>query len=791
MKDIKTKDKSEILQNSVVKNKPKTISGLKTVPQDIKAVVKDQYIRQKSEMRDQLNQQSQESERPENSAVSKVENTAQAAADLTYQKAKHYTENKLKKRKSDVKTAQHSEATAEAVTPAQQPAPKMRMPDEQMKVRTRQPPEVKTQSTPSVAKPTAAPKTKAEFIKQNASAHTEAPRQKPAPQRIKANSYQPKTKESMELQEAAGDAAASTAPKTSTVQVRREYVKKKLETKAERENRAACSSEVPKPPADQPAFGIQTESSQDNIWREKSKIKAKQQAAAKTKDTYMDTHSLNRRVVPDRTPAHMASQEKSVKVADHSRGSRIVPKVQKDAPQELHRLKAHSMKHTRPVHKVNLPKTAQAVNKTTKATAKSAARKQNQATKQAMKQAAKRSTQLAKQSAQAAKKAAKTTARVTVKVARAVVAVARAVLSALLAMGGWGILLIALIVVIVVAAIAGSPFGIFLTEEADDPENIPVSSIIAEVNIDFSQRLEAIETGGQYSRVETTGAEPSWDEVLAVFAVKIAGTDDETAQDVVIIDEAKKEKLIEVYWDMVQIESHVETSARPPEGGDPNAPPTEEKVLYINIVSKTAEDMIGVYNFSERQQEALKTLLENNEVLIGASQSLAVSDGTAQDVLKNLPKSLPQKRKDVVKAACSLVGKVNYFWGGKSSAIGWDSEWGKMRRVSAAGSSSSGTVRPFGLDCSGFVTWAFHNSNMAESAIGHGTQGQVAKCTRISWSQAQAGDLAFYGNLSHVGIVVGKDASSNILVCHCSSGRNNVVITTNAGFGFAARPLCY
>ncbi|MGN0005643.1 MAG: peptidoglycan endopeptidase, partial [Candidatus Gastranaerophilaceae bacterium] len=64
-------------------------------------------------------------------------------------------------------------------------------------------------------------------------------------------------------------------------------------------------------------------------------------------------------------------------------------------------------------------------------------------------------------------------------------------------------------------------------------------------------------------------------------------------------------------------------------------------------------------------------------------------------------------------------------------------------------------------------------------------------CSRISWSQAQAGDLAFLSDLSHVGIIAGKDTSGNILVIHCSSSANNVVITTNSIFGFAARPSCY
>ena len=212
---------------------------------------------------------------------------------------------------------------------------------------------------------------------------------------------------------------------------------------------------------------------------------------------------------------------------------------------------------------------------------------------------------------------------------------------------------------------------------------------------------------------------------------------------------------------------------------------------YITITTKTKDEMIAQYNFTRKQQEALNTLLEQDEVLISATQSLAVSDATAQDILKNLPDSLSAERKKVIKAACSLVGKVNYFWGGKSSAIGWDSEWGKLKTVSAEGSKTTGTKRPFGLDCSGFVTWSFINSGFNASAIGHGTQGQIAKCSRISWNSAQAGDLAFYGDLSHVGIIAGKDTSGNILVIHCSSSRNNVVITTNSGFGFAARPSCY
>ena len=113
-----------------------------------------------------------------------------------------------------------------------------------------------------------------------------------------------------------------------------------------------------------------------------------------------------------------------------------------------------------------------------------------------------------------------------------------------------------------------------------------------------------------------------------------------------------------------------------------------------------------------------------------------------------------------------------------------------MKLVTSEGSRSTGCMRLFGLDCSGFVTRAFHNAGFSESAIGHGASTQASKGTRISWSYAQPGDLAVYDDKSHIGIIGGRDSSGNILVIHCSSGANNVVITTG-GFGFVVRPNCY
>ena len=170
--------------------------------------------------------------------------------------------------------------------------------------------------------------------------------------------------------------------------------------------------------------------------------------------------------------------------------------------------------------------------------------------------------------------------------------------------------------------------------------------------------------------------------------------------------------------------------------------------------------------------------------------SLNISQEDAIELLENLPDDLDPERKAVVETAVQLVGRVSYFWGGKSLTLGWDERWGVPTEVTAAGSGSTGTIRPFGLDCSGFVDWTFYNATNGYyyPGRGGGAATQHSYCTNIAWSDAQPGDLVFYPDDSHVGIVGGKDADGNLLIVHCSGGANGVVITGSAGFPTVARP---
>ena len=788
-KDIKTKPAAapKTVQNTpkmAVKSKEAVTSAVK----DVKTAMKNNLVKQTMEKQLSEKAEQQQSERPENYAVDNIESTASSTANTVYHKGKAFAQNRIKarNRKEEIRKSEFPQTpiaeypsnaentspkllenqpkTAEHYRESALAAPKNEKAIEQAKKGAQQKAAVKTkteylksQSHVSADRPAYGVKTKENYIQEH------------IPQRLTVKDVKQTT---------SSHAAALPNPSKSPKQARQEYVSGKLKTKTEYINARKPQAEMSEKPE------MLQATYRSDAPKAKAEAAPKESAAVpsekpgkplvKTKESYM--RSLRERKAETGKapyPDRIKSKEPVQTASRSSHNAKKALKTRKSMVGKSKSIIKSGNAYTGCGAKRQAAKTAK--------TAKKAVKTQKEVTKKAVKEAAKRAKQAAQKSAQAAKAATKAAVRITVKAVQLVAAALTKLVSALVAMGGWAVLLVILIVIIIIAAIAASPFGIFISEEAADPNSIPISSIVAECNIELSNQLDSIESGTAHDRVVMEGEQASWDEVIALFAVKVAGTEDESAQDVVIIDEAKKERLKQVFWDMHSLSSRTETVS----GGE-----GAETVLYITIHTKTKDEMIAEYGFTENQQEALATLLENSDVLIASSQSLAISDGTAKGVLDALPENLSPKRKAVIKAACSLVGKVNYFWGGKSSAIGWDSEWGKLKLVTAEGSKSTGTKRPFGLDCSGFVTWVYINSGFSASQIGHGTKGQIAKCTRIPWESAQPGDLAFLSDLSHVGIVAGKDENGNILVIHCSSGANNVVITTNSIFGFAARPGC-
>lgn len=391
---------------------------------------------------------------------------------------------------------------------------------------------------------------------------------------------------------------------------------------------------------------------------------------------------------------------------------------------------------------------------------------------------------LQKSNNRAARAAAAAAKKLTEAAAKAV----KELISALASLGGGTALFIVFSIVIVAGAFLASPLGILFADEQESEDTVPLATAIAEIQGEYHAELERLQNG-DFVSVQIIGQAPDWREVVAVFASKTAGAED--GIDVFTLDEERVELLRQVFWDMCEITTATQTVDVPDSGPDDGVDDSHTGIaLTITITAKTAEQMRLIYVFTKYQNDALDILLENLGSMNIPMGSLTISQEDAIALLENLPDDLDPARKAVVETAVQLVGRVSYFWGGKSLTLGWDDRWGVPTEVTAAGSGSTGTVRPFGLDCSGFVDWTFYNATNGSyyPGRGGGAATQHSYCTNIAWNDAQPGDLVFYPDDSHVGIVGGKDADGNLLIVHCSGGANGVVITGSAGFTTVARP---
>ena len=377
------------------------------------------------------------------------------------------------------------------------------------------------------------------------------------------------------------------------------------------------------------------------------------------------------------------------------------------------------------------------------------------------------------------------------KLAEAVAKAVKELISALASLGGGTALFVVFSIIIVAGAFLASPLGILFADEQESDDTVLLATAIAEVQGEYHAELERLQNG-DFASVQIIGQAPDWREVVAVFASKTAGAED--GVDVFTLDVERVELLREVFWDMCGITTATQTVDVPDSNPDDDVDDSHTGIaLTITITAKTAEQMRLIYAFTKYQNDALDILLENLGSLNIPMGSLTISQGDAIALLENLPDDLDPARKAVVETAVQLVGRVSYFWGGKSLTLGWDDRWGVPTEVTAAGSGSTGTVRPFGLDCSGFVDWSFYNATNGSyyPGRGGGAATQHSYCTDISWSETKPGDLVFYPADVHVGIVGGRDADGNLLIVHCSGGANGVVITGAAGFTAAARPDCF
>jgi len=253
-------------------------------------------------------------------------------------------------------------------------------------------------------------------------------------------------------------------------------------------------------------------------------------------------------------------------------------------------------------------KTAQKSVKTAGQTAKTAAK-----TSQTAAKAAPKTARATAKAAQGAAQTARGTAKFTIHMAKLTVKAAAALTKSLIALvGSGGAVLVLFLIIIAVAALFSSPFGLLFSDENKDAEVTPVSVVVQEVNEEYNQRIEDIKNDNTWDTLDvqyvgTGGSRGNiWIDILSVFAVKTALTDG--GMDVVTIDQTRVDLIREVFWDMTEIDHWIETVAHT----DSDGGTWYERVLHIVITQQTAGEQAEIYRFNDDQREVLEDLLSGN-----------------------------------------------------------------------------------------------------------------------------------------------------------------------------------
>ncbi len=110
--------------------------------------------------------------------------------------------------------------------------------------------------------------------------------------------------------------------------------------------------------------------------------------------------------------------------------------------------------------------------------------------------------------------------------------------------------------------------------------------------------------------------------------------------------------------------------------------------------------------------------------LPGTSVTARAAMRTEKELSYQVSPKLSDEQQNILKAALSLEGRIHYVWGGKAASAGWNSGW-----------DSGG-----GMDCSGFVQWAYWTGINKKDGM-HSTEEISSSAKEIKKSELEPGDL--------------------------------------------------
>lgn len=262
--------------------------------------------------------------------------------------------------------------------------------------------------------------------------------------------------------------------------------------------------------------------------------------------------------------------------------------------------------------------------KTAIKTIKEVAKKTEKTAKETIK-ASKRATQIAKETAKRTAQGVKVAIKTTISAIKTIIAGTKALVAAIVA-GGW-VAVIVIIVICLVALMCSSIFGIFFSSQKTSANSITMNTVVAECNQEFSDKLQSIQDSNPHDDYVLEGSMASWKDVLTVYTIKQSNGVNQ--QDVMTIDDNKKNVIKQIFWDMNSLTSEVKDEMVTEQGTNADEMPkqVQKKVLHIKINTKTIEQMKNDYHFSPAQNKQLAELTDNkyaslwNGVIYGATDS--------------------------------------------------------------------------------------------------------------------------------------------------------------------------
>ncbi len=256
--------------------------------------------------------------------------------------------------------------------------------------------------------------------------------------------------------------------------------------------------------------------------------------------------------------------------------------------------------------------------------------------------AAKRSEEATRRTVKAAAQATKAAVKAAIAGIKAAVAAGKELIAAIAA--GGPVVLVIIIVICLIAAIGGTCFGIFLSNDKTTGTKITMTEAISQLTAEHYSNFTTLKASYSYDSMEVDaevgGMAINWKDVLAVYAVKTT-TSTEDAYEVVTMDDVKMDLLRKVISDMNQITCVVEprqvteTVTETDKNGNTvtTTKTVTKNILKVTIKRLTVDEIIEQYSFNEEQKKQLNELMGPDyddlwSDIIGANGDVLITNST-------------------------------------------------------------------------------------------------------------------------------------------------------------------